>query len=251
MAPGRGPARDRRRGGPAAVVWHEERLLIDGALVPASGGAVFETIDPASEDVLGVAADATVDDARRAIAAARDAFDLDTWSRDRDLRVRCLRQLHDALRAHVEPLREVLVREVGAPVSSTSGPQLEGPIDVVSWYADLLEHHDFVEDLGDRDTFAGRDHRWIEQEAAGVVGAIAAYNYPIQLALAKLAPALAAGCTVVLKGAPDTPWATLALGKLIAENTDIPAGVVNVLTAADAAVGAELTTHPDIDVVSF
>ncbi len=232
-------------------MWHEERLLIDGALVPASGGAVFETIDPASEEVLGVAADATVDDARRAITAARSAFDADRWSRDRDLRVRCLRQLHDALRAHVEPLREVLVREVGAPVSSTSGPQLEGPIDVVTWYADLLEEHEFVEDLGARDTFAGRHHRWIEQEAAGVVGAITAYNYPIQLSLAKLAPALAAGCTVVLKGAPDTPWATLALGQLVAEATDIPPGVVNVLSSSAPEVGAELTTHPDVDVVSF
>ncbi len=162
-----------------------------------------------------------------------------------------MRQLHQALLDNVDSLREILVHEVGAPVSSTSGPQLEGPIDVVAWYADLLEGYDFVEDLGDRDTFAGRHHRWIEKEAAGVVGAIAAYNYPIQLALAKLAPALAAGCTVVLKGAPDTPWATLALGKLIAESTDIPPGVVNVLTSSDAAVGAELTTHPDIDVVSF
>ena len=148
--------------------------------------------------------------------------------------MRCLRQLHQALLDNVETLREILVHEVGAPVSSTSGPQLEGPIDVVGWYADLLEGYEFVEDLGERDTFAGRHHRWVEKEAAGVVGAIAAYNYPIQLALAKLAPALAAGCTVVLKGAPDTPWATLALGKLIAEATDIPAGVVNVLTSSDS-----------------
>ena len=129
----------------------------------------------------------------RAIAAARRAFDTTDWSRDHAFRVRCLRQLHQALLDNVEPLREILVHEVGAPVSSTSGPQLAGPIDVVSWYADLLEGYDFVEDLGERDTFAGRHHRWIEKEAAGVVGAIAAYNYPIQLALAKLAPALAAG----------------------------------------------------------
>ncbi len=73
-------------------------------------------------------------------------------------------------------------------------------------------------------------HRWVEKEAAGVVAAIIAYNYPNQLALAKLAPALAAGCTVVLKGAPDTPLITLALGELIAKHTDIPAGVVNVLS---------------------
>jgi acyl-CoA reductase-like NAD-dependent aldehyde dehydrogenase len=235
----------------AVTNWHEERLLIDGKLVPAAGAGTYETVNPATEEVLGAAADATLDDSRRSIDAARRAFDTTQWSTDHAFRVRCLRQLHQALLDNVEPLREILVSEVGAPVSSTSGPQLSGPIDVVGWYADLLDGYDFVEDLGERDTFAGRHHRWIEKEAAGVVGAIAAYNYPIQLALAKLAPALAAGCTVVLKGAPDTPWATLALGKLIADATDIPAGVVNVLTSSDDAVGAELTTHPDVDVVSF
>ncbi len=231
--------------------WHEELLLIDGKLTPAAGGATYQTLSPSTEEVLGVAADANLDDARRAIGAARNAFDTTAWSRDHAFRVRCLRQLEQALRENVEPLREIIVHEVGAPVSSTSGPQLEAPIDVVGWYADLAAGYEFVEDLGERDTFAGRHHRWIEKEAAGVVGAITAYNYPIQLALAKLAPALAAGCTVVLKGAPDTPWATLALGKLVAEATDIPPGVVNVLTSSDNAVGAELTTHPDVDVVSF
>jgi aldehyde dehydrogenase (NAD+) len=233
------------------TTWSEERLLIDGKLVPAANGGTFETVNPATEEVLGVAADASVGDARRAIASARRAFDTTEWSRDPALRVRGLRQLHQALQNNVEPLREILVREVGAPVSSTNGPQLTGPTDVVGWYADLLEGYDFVEELGERDTFAGRHNRWVEKEAAGVVSAIAAYNYPIQLSLAKLAPALAAGCTVVLKGAPDTPWATLALGKLIAESTDIPPGVVNVLSASTAEVGAEMTTHPDVDVVSF
>ena len=233
------------------TIWHEEHLLIDGELVPAAGGANYETIDPATEAVLGTAADATVDDAARAIVAARRAFDATDWSRDHAFRVRCLRQLHAALQDNFDHMREIIVREVGAPVSSTNGPQLGGPIDVVGWYADLLEGYDFVEDLGERDTFAGRHHRWIEKEAAGVVAAIAAYNYPIQLALAKLAPALAAGCTVVLKGAPDTPWATLALGKLVADATDIPPGVVNVLSSSDNAVGELMTTHPDVDVVSF
>jgi acyl-CoA reductase-like NAD-dependent aldehyde dehydrogenase len=232
-------------------MWHEDRLLVAGELVPAEGGAMYETIAPATEEVLGTAADASIGDARRAIDAARRAFDTTEWSRDHALRVRCLRQLHQALVDNVEPLREILVREVGAPVSSTSGPQLEAPIDIVQWYADLLDGYEFVEDLGERDTFAGRHHRWVEKEAAGVVSAIAAYNYPIQLALAKLAPALAAGCTVVLKGAPDTPWATLALGRLVAEATDIPPGVVNVLSSSVNAVGAEMTTHPAVDVISF
>ncbi|HEY3834345.1 MAG TPA: aldehyde dehydrogenase family protein [Acidimicrobiia bacterium] len=233
------------------TIEHEERLLIDGALVGATAGRVYDNINPATEEKLGVAADATVEDVDRSIASARRAFDDTDWSRDRDLRVRCLRQLHAALLEHADELRQVLVQEVGAPLQITYQAQLDGPTEVVRWYADLLEHYDFVEDLGDREAFGLQNHRWVEKEAAGVVAAIAAYNYPIQLALAKLAPAIAAGCTTVLKGAPDTPWSTLALGKLIAEHTDIPAGVVNVITSSDTEVGVRLTTHPDVDVVSF
>ena len=114
-----------------------------------------------------------------------------------------------------------------------------------------MDSYDFTEQLGEREGFGFLSNRWVEKEAAGVVAAIAAYNYPVQLALAKLAPALAAGCTVVLKGAPDTPWSTLALGKLIVDSTDIPPGVVNILTSASNDVGVELTTNPDVDVISF
>ena len=212
---------------------------------------MYDNINPATEETLGVAADASVEDVDRAIAAARPAFDDTGWSRDATCRVRCLRQLHAALVEHADELRQVLVHEVGAPLQITYQAQLDGPTVVVDWYADLLEQYEFVEDLGEREAFGRQNRRWIEKEAAGVVAAIAAYNYPIQLALAKLAPAIAAGCTVVLKGAPDTPWSTLALGKLIAEHTDIPAGVVNVITSSDTEVGVRLTTHPDVDVVSF
>jgi aldehyde dehydrogenase (NAD+) len=233
------------------TIWHEEQLLIDGKLVAAEGGATYENISPSTEEVLGVSADASIADADRAIASSRRAFDTTTWSTDPAFRQKCMRQFHKALVDNTEQLREILVQEVGAPVGSTNGPQLTAPMDIVSWYADLIDTYEFTEQLGERDTFAGRHNRWIEKEAAGVVAAIAAYNYPIQLALAKLAPALAAGCTVVLKGAPDTPWSTLALGKLIVESTDIPPGVVNVLSSSKAEVGAQLTTHPDVDVISF
>jgi aldehyde dehydrogenase (NAD+) len=233
------------------TIWHEDRLLLDGELVTAEGERTYETVNPATEEVLGTTADATVTDARRAVDAAKRAFDTTEWSRDQAFRVQCLRQLHQALLDNRDQLSDILVQEVGAPVSSTSGPQLDGPIEIVRWYADLLEGYDFTEDLGDREAFGTQNHRWIEKEAAGVVSAIVAYNYPVQLALAKLAPALAAGCTVVLKGAPDTPWSALALGRLIADHTDIPAGVVNVLTSSDVAVGEELTVHPDIDLITF
>src|SRR4249920_2874912 len=121
------------------TMWHEDRLLVDGELVLAEHGATYETIAPATEEVLGVAADASVADADRAITAARRAFDTTSWSRDHEFRARCLRQLHQALLDSAEQMREILVHEVGAPVGSTYGPQLGGPIDVVAWYADLLE----------------------------------------------------------------------------------------------------------------
>jgi acyl-CoA reductase-like NAD-dependent aldehyde dehydrogenase len=234
-----------------ASIWHEDRLLIDGELVGAEGGATFDTISPSTEDVLGTAANASMGDTKRAISAARRAFDITEWSRDVALRRHCLQQLHQALVDNAEQLRTIVVQEVGAPVMLTYGPQLDSPTALVGWYADLLDRYDFSTDLGQGEFFGSMHHRWMEREAAGVVAAITAYNYPIQLALAKLAPALAAGCSVVLKAAPDTPWSALALGKLAAEATDLPPGVLNVLASDDNAVGVELTTNPDIDLISF
>src|SRR4051795_575703 len=129
-------------------MWHEERLLIGGALVPAEGNRTFETINPATGEVLGTAADASVGDTKRAIEAARHAFDTTSWPADHAFRAHCLRQLHDALVRHQEELREVIVAEVGAPVMLTHGPQLETPIGIANYYTDLLEKFEWIEDLG-------------------------------------------------------------------------------------------------------
>ncbi|GAB2960713.1 aldehyde dehydrogenase family protein [Streptomyces pseudoechinosporeus] len=225
------------------------RLLIDGQLVGAD--STFATLNPATGDVLGQAPDATAEQAEAAVAAARRAFDTTSWPTDNEFRVHCLGQLHQALTEHLEELRELTIAEAGAPRMLTHGQQLDEPVELVRYYADLLGTHPLSEDLGVVEYQGQRHHRWVEKEAGGVLAAIVPYNYPTQLALAKLAPALAAGCTVVLKGAPDTPLITLALGELIAEHTDIPSGVVNVLTSSDAAIGELLTTHPGIDMVSF
>ncbi len=237
--------------GAGMALWHEPNLLIDGVLVPAEGGRVFDSINPATEEFVAQAADASVADAERAIGAARRAFDETSWSTDKDFRAHCLHQLVSALNDQVEEMRALTVAEVGAPISTTSGPHLQGAIGVLSYYAELAASFDGTLDLGAVETRGAMHHRWVEREAYGVVGAISAYNYPNQLNLAKLAPSLAAGCTVVLKGAPDTPLVTLALGKLIAEHTDIPAGVVNMLTSSEASVGAVLTTDPRVDMITF
>jgi acyl-CoA reductase-like NAD-dependent aldehyde dehydrogenase len=97
----------------------------------------------------------------------------------------------------------------------------------------------------------GLHSRWVEKEPVGVVAAIVPYNYPVQITLAKLVPALAAGCTMVVKSPPQCPWISAALGKVVAENTDIPTGVVNFLTGASAEVGEALVTDPQVDMVSF
>ena len=233
-------------------MWHEEQLLIDGELRAADGGGVFETLNPATEEVLGVAANATDADAVAAVVAARRAFDTTDWATDHDFRAKCLRQFHAALERRLEEMRELTVAEVGSPVMLTyGGPQLEAPVGSVKWVADMMDGYQWSEDLGVVESYGGHHRRWIEREAVGVVAAITAYNFPVQLNLAKLAPALAAGNTVVLKGAPDTPWSALALGQLIANETDIPPGVVNILTSAENSVGEVLTTHPDVDMVTF
>ena len=226
-----------------------KRMLIDGKLVAAD--RTYPSVNPATGQVLGQAPDASVADAEAAIAAARRAFDTTAWSTDVAFRARCLGQLHKALTEHKEELRELTIDDVGASRMITYGAQLDEPIEIVRFYADLLPGYPLTEDLG-RTEFMGQQHRrWVEKEAAGVVAAIIGYNYPTQLALAKLSPALAAGCTVVLKAAPDTPLITLALGELIATETDIPPGVVNVLSSSGVAVGEVLTTSPDVDVVTF
>lgn len=225
------------------------RLLVDGLL--RETGQTLASLDPATGEVYGYAPEAGVADVDEAVAAARRAFDDTNWATNPRFRRRCLNQLYRALRDNVEDLRALTIAEVGATRALTQGNQLESPFEIVRFYADLLGDFEWTEDLGNVEIRGQQHHRWVEKEAAGVVAAIAAYNYPHQLALAKLAPALAAGCTVVLKGAPDTPLSTLALGEIIANHTEIPAGVVNVLASSDIEVGKRMTTHPDVDVVTF
>jgi aldehyde dehydrogenase (NAD+) len=229
----------------------ETRMLIDGELVEAASGATFENVNPATEEVIGVTADASADDVDRAIAAARSAFDETDWATDHKFRARCIEQLQAAFEEEKEQLRPVIVAESGTPIILTFSIQLDYPIQWLSYYADLAASYEFEEKMPEIE-FMGQLHGGLKlHEPLGVVGAITPFNFPVYLNLAKVGPALAAGCTMVLKPSPDTPWSATLMGRLIAEKTDIPPGVINFVPSSGVEVGQALTTDPRVDMVSF
>jgi aldehyde dehydrogenase (NAD+) len=229
----------------------EPRLLIDGKLVESSSGATFANVNPATEEVIGHTADATREDLLAAIAAARRAFDETPWSTDPAFRKRCLLQLCEALQAAKEELRALVVAEAGSPLLLTYAVQTNVTIDEMPYWAELAGSYAYEEPMSDIRFMGQPQRRLLRREAVGVVGAITPWNFPLYLNLCKLGPALAAGNTVVLKPAPDTPWCATALGRIIAEQTDIPPGVVNVVASSDHALGELLTTDPRVDLVTF
>jgi aldehyde dehydrogenase (NAD+) len=237
---------------PLAKYTPESRMLIDGELVGSSSGAEFDNINPATEEVLGQVADGTREDMRRAIAAARRAFDETDWSTNHAFRKRCLEQLQEAIESEVDEFRAELVDEVGTPVAVTYSAQLDWPLaDAFRWPAKMIEEFPWERRLPDNDLAGLTSHRAVRKEALGVIGAIIPWNFPFEVTVNKLGPILATGNTVIIKPAPDTPWNATRLGRLIAERTDIPAGVVNVVTSSDHLVGEELTLDPRVDLISF
>jgi aldehyde dehydrogenase (NAD+) len=236
-----------------ATVNPEQRMLIDGKLVDADSGKTFDNINPATEEVIGRVADASYAEMQRAIDAARRAFDETNWSTNHAFRKKCLEQLQDALVDEQEELREQLILEVGCPRMTTHGPQLDAPLaDAISWPARTIDEFEWDTVLPDAMSISGQvNARRIWHEAVGVVGAIVPWNFPFEVTSNKLGQALATGNTVVLKAAPDTPWNATFLGRVIAEKTDIPAGVVNVITSSDHLIGEELTLSPKVDLISF
>jgi len=234
-----------------ATLAPETRNLIDGELVEARGGRTFENLDPATEAVLGTAADGTPEDMERAVAAARRAYDESGWGEDPAFRQKCLRQLYEGLLEEKEQLRSIVVHEAGAPVSLTGYMHVDEPIEMVAWWADLAGRYEYERAMSDV-PFLGRPQRRIlRREPVGVVGAITPWNVPLYLNLTKIASALAAGNTCILKPAPDTPWSGTHLGQIVCEKTDIPAGVLNIVGSSDHLVGEILSSDPRIDAVSF
>ncbi len=231
----------------------EARMLIDGELVDSGSGATFEVVNPANQEIVGHVADASAEDVQRAISAARRAFDETDWSTDRSLRKHCLEQLQSALEDEREELREQLIQEVGAPRMLTGSAQLDTPLESALRHPiKLIDEFEWETDLGEAVNIQGNlDHRKVVHMAAGVVGAITPWNFPFEVSIIKLAQALATGNTMVLKPAPDTPFNATLLGRLVAEKTDIPAGVLNVVPSSDHLRGEDLTLSPEVDMISF
>ncbi len=232
------------------VLAGELRMLIDGELQLTDGGAVFDVEHPGSGQIVGQATDATVADMERAVGAAWRAFENTDWARDVDFRFHCLMQLHDALDRNKERLRRVLVTEVGCPISM-SGSQIDEPIAEVKHWAEHGRDFDYLVDTGIHETHLGPARRKLHYEPVGVVGAITPWNVPFYLNIAETIPALMAGNTVVLKPAQLTPWSGTELGRIVAEETDIPAGVFNVVSSNANEVGATLSADPRVDMITF
>ena len=230
----------------------ERRLLIDGELRAAMSGDEFDNVSPATGRVLGTTAAAGAADMDAAVAAARRAFDDTDWAGNRALRKRCLEQLQSALEGETDDLREELVAEVGCPIVTTRDAQLDWPLDgALRWPARTIDEFEWERVLDGGGLFGERNVRTVVREPVGVVAAITPSNYPVEVILNKLGPALAMGNTVILKPDPNTPWNATRLGRLIAEHTDIPPGVVNVVPTPANDVAARLVLDPRVDMVSF
>ncbi len=232
----------------------ESRLFINGELVDAVSGATYPNINPATEEVMGDVADAGVADMEAAIAAARAAFDHSDWSTNHEFRLHCLQQLQASLKKHMNDFKQQIAAETGAPlgICGDTGPQCEVPIEAMGYTIETLPQFEWSRNIGIAEPLGMKTERLVEKEAIGVVACITPWNVPLQINLAKCVPALAAGCTVVLKAAPDTPWSATMLGRLVKEETDIPPGVFNVITSSDPReVGEQLVNDPRVDMISF
>ncbi|WP_326836611.1 aldehyde dehydrogenase family protein [Amycolatopsis rhabdoformis] len=215
-------------------------LYIGGEWVAAAGTATIEVENPATEQVQARIPEGSAEDVDRAVRAAREAFP--AWSATtRAERQELLRKLQEGLAKRAEEIGETIARDVGTPLRIATRIQAALPQTDVQTYVDLLGEDAPEEKVG---------NSLIVREAAGVVAAITPWNYPLHQITAKVAPALAAGCTVVVKPSEVAPLSAYQLFDAIHE-AGFPAGVVNLVTGFGPVVGEALATHPEVDVVSF
>lgn len=215
-------------------------LFIDGAWVPANGGRDLLVIDSFTEEPFGSYRTASVVDVDAAVAAARRAFE--GWSSTPVAdRVAAVRRVAAALREQAEALTVAISREVGMPRKLAARIQVGGPISAWDTYADLAADYEWESRIG---------HSLVQQVPTGVVACITPWNYPLHQITGKVAPALLAGCTVVLKPSEMAPTSAFLLAEAVRQ-AGLPPGVFNLVHGLGPEVGEPLVRHPDVDMVSF
>jgi aldehyde dehydrogenase (NAD+) len=220
---------------------HERNaFFVDGKWVPVQGREALAVVDPATEEQVASVPAGTAEDVDAAVAAARRAFE--GWaSRPAPARAALLNAAADALEARTDEVARLITSEMGTPLWFSTAVQVGNPVKVLRSYATVLETYEWDEQIG---------NSLVVKEPIGVVGAITPWNYPLHQVVAKVAAALAAGCTVVLKPSEVAPLSAFALAEVF-EQVGLPAGVFNLVTGVGPVVGEAIAAHPDVDMVSF
>jgi acyl-CoA reductase-like NAD-dependent aldehyde dehydrogenase len=217
-----------------------DKVYIDGAWVPSTGTGTIDVINASTEQVMGHIPEGTPDDVDAAVAAAKRAFE--TWGfTPREERAKYLQRLAEELGARSQEIAEVISGEVGMPIMWANLIQAGLPTGNMAKYAEMLDDFPFEERV---------NNSLIVREPVGVVGAITPWNYPLHQIVAKVAPALAAGCTIVLKPSEVAPLNAFILAEIV-DAVGLPAGVFNLVSGTGPVVGEAIAAHPDVDMVSF
>ncbi|MCB2078478.1 MAG: aldehyde dehydrogenase family protein [Novosphingobium sp.] len=231
----------------------EAKLFIDGELRGASNGATFDVISPWTGEVVGTAADGTADDVNAAIVAARNAFDNTNWADPENAQTRfeLVKKYRELFEKNRDRLADLAVHEAGAAQGAVYRAHVNMALDGWDDYLNIFDRVEWEKDYGEKEAFGAIHKRIGVREAIGVVGAITPWNVPLYVNIGKVVAALLAGCTVILKPAPDTPGMGAIFGELAAE-AGFPKGVINVVFGKDPALAGEmLVTDPRVDLISF
>jgi aldehyde dehydrogenase (NAD+) len=217
-----------------------DKIFVDGTWVPSTGTGTIEVVNSTTEEVMGTIPEGTAEDVDKAVAAAKKAFP--GWAATSvEERAKYLTRITEGLQARMDEIATLVSQEVGMPKTLSMLIQAGLPMMSFSNTAQLAENYAFEETVG---------NSLIVKEPVGVVGCITPWNYPLHQIAAKVAPALAAGCTVVLKPSEVAPLNAYVLADIIAD-VGLPAGVFNLVTGTGPVVGQAISSHPDVDMISF
>jgi acyl-CoA reductase-like NAD-dependent aldehyde dehydrogenase len=224
----------------SAEIQARDKLFIGGEWVDPVGTDTIEVVNPSTEEVIGHVPSGTTEDVDRAVAAAKDAFA--TWSQtSREERAAYLGAIAQGMQERAQAIVTTIASELGMPLALSQAIQFGLPFNAFAQMPEWMESIEWEQTIG---------NSLVVREPVGVVGAITPWNYPLHQIAGKVAPALAAGCTVVLKPASQTPLCTFILAEAM-EAANLPAGVFNLVTGPGRAIGERLASHPDVDMVSF